>query len=148
MTFKISLSFQVICLVFWLLNIKPPSESHYNFNNFEPDADCQWIEDIIVGAVNRQLEIQFGTRADFLFQWNNYFLSFLWVEFETQFETPVFITPWVIVSPSQTSIYVMCPTDHDIQQRRCSVSFRESVTLKKGFAISPSTINKFSLYNV
>ena len=71
-------------VVFWLLNVKPPSESHYNFNNFEPDAD--WIEDIIVGAVNRQLEIQFGTRADFLF-------SFLWVEFETQFETPVFITP-------------------------------------------------------
>ena len=63
-----------------------------NFNNFEPDTD--WIEDIgIVGAVNWQ---QLGTGADFLFQQINYFLSFLWVEFETQFETPVFITPWVI----------------------------------------------------
>ena len=45
------------------LAIKPPSESRYNFNNFEPDED--WIEDIgIVGAVNRQLEIRLGTRAD------------------------------------------------------------------------------------
>ena len=79
-------------VVFWLLNVKPPSESRYNFNNFEPDTD--WIEDIIVGAVNRQLEIQFGTRADFLFQQNNYFLSFLWVEFETQFETPWVINMW------------------------------------------------------
>ena len=46
-----------------ILAVKSPSESRYNFNNFEPDAD--WIEDIgIVGAVNRQLEIQLGTRAD------------------------------------------------------------------------------------
>ena len=56
-----------------ILAVKPPSESRYNFNNFEPDAD--WIEDIgIVGAVNWQ---QLGTRADFLFQQINYFLSFL-----------------------------------------------------------------------
>jgi hypothetical protein len=45
------------------LAIKPSSESRYNFKNFEPDAD--WIEDIgLVGAVNQQLEIRLGTRAD------------------------------------------------------------------------------------
>ncbi|KIM80110.1 hypothetical protein PILCRDRAFT_9688 [Piloderma croceum F 1598] len=45
------------------LAIKPSSESRYNFKNFEPDVD--WIEDIgLVGAVNQQLEIRLGTRAD------------------------------------------------------------------------------------
>ena len=45
------------------LAIKPSSESCYNFNNFEPNAD--WIEAIgIVGAVNQQLKIQLGSRAN------------------------------------------------------------------------------------
>lgn len=45
------------------LATKPSSESHYNFENFEPDVD--WIEDLgLVGAVNRQLKIRLGTRAN------------------------------------------------------------------------------------
>ena len=45
------------------LATKPSSESHYNFENFEPDVD--WREDLgLVGAVNRQLKIQLGTCAN------------------------------------------------------------------------------------
>ena len=44
------------------LAIEPSFKSHYNFDNFELNAD--WLEDVgILGAVNRQLEARLGTYA-------------------------------------------------------------------------------------
>jgi len=52
-----------LCLEALPTDIPIPKESKYNFSNFSPDAD--WTTDIgEVGAVNRELEVRFGNRAD------------------------------------------------------------------------------------
>jgi hypothetical protein len=52
-----------LCLEALPTDIPIPKESKYNFSNFSLDAD--WTTDIgEVGAVNRELEVRFGNRAD------------------------------------------------------------------------------------